>query len=403
MEGHPLPPDEACFSPPNTPRREGFAAPSNKACSSPFNIPDREGIVQDHPDPLRSHPVPRDFVPPVPKDFKPPSARNFSFSVSGLWKSNGNMLRWITEVPSVHSDLNAAPGPSARPKHSLNQDDAHTGHDGDQHRNKKAKADGDAPTLRRRDRIVSSTVNAAHRLSSGWSSVFSSARPSSCQLTGMSIGSSGAAATLPSYERPHERMRLAVVGDQNSGKTNMLLRWYFDSFDSNWYPTSYELYSRLINVDGKLSDLEIWDTSGNRQLHQLSMLSYLQWDAVFLCFSINSDRKFMNAQSQWLNELHMYCPRVPIFLVGLKIDTRNTHWSQYLTDMQDLKVSAPEGDAAAYRMGAVKYLECSAKTGAGVEHVFEEAVRCIRNLRSGKPPVGEKKEGGFCFRNLMCS
>jgi hypothetical protein len=188
-----------------------------------------------HPNPLRMNPVPRDFTPPV--------AKNFSFSVSGLWKSNGNMLRWITEVPSVHHDLTFEPAPSQAEKHKLvswghinlvepwteyEKDlyDTLDGHDGGKHRNKKAKLSSKggthgAATSSRRGRVVRSTCDAARRLSSSFQSVFSTRSHAETDASTPKEG--GSIPYSPLLAKLREKMRFAVVGDSNSGKTCMLL------------------------------------------------------------------------------------------------------------------------------------------------------------------------------------
>jgi GTPase SAR1 family protein len=78
------------------------------------------------------------------------------------------------------------------------------------------------------------------------------------------------------------------------------MRFYRDLFTESWNPTSFELFDKTVHVDGQDYDLEMWDTSGCTELHQLERLSYLTWDAVFLCFSVNSDKKFAHAQTKVL-------------------------------------------------------------------------------------------------------
>lgn len=58
---------------------------------------------------------------------------------------------------------------------------------------------------------------------------------------------------------------------------------------------------------------------------------------------------------------------------------------------------------AAHTIRAIKYTECSAKTGQGVEKVFEDSIRLILSLqdRRGAAEKESKKPGlgqVFCFQ-----
>ncbi|KAH6648941.1 small GTPase superfamily [Truncatella angustata] len=198
-------------------------------------------------------------------------------------------------------------------------------------------------------------------------------------------------------------LRFAVVGDYRCGKTCMLLRFYFDTFTRNHIPTQYELFNKTINVDGKNADLELWDTSGRIELKQLSLLSYLAWDGIFLCFSVDSDNKFTNAQTKWINQIHMHCHGAPIFFVGLKKDTRvgSGIWAPLFPSFET-RVGASEGAMAARNLGAVRYMECSAKTGEGVNLVFEEGVRTIRAIQSGRDSMAREKSRGTSLGHMLC-
>lgn len=180
-------------------------------------------------------------------------------------------------------------------------------------------------------------------------------------------------------------------------------RFYFDTFTDNWAPTQYELFNKSINVDGKYSDLELWDTSGRIELHQLRLLSYLAWDGIILCFSVNSDKKFANAQTKWINEIHMHCHGAPVFLVGLKKDTRigSGIWAPLFPNLET-RIGTSEGAIAARSIGAVSYMECSAKTGEGVNKVFENGVQMIRAARSGKEAMARDKSQGTSLGQLLC-
>lgn len=46
------------------------------------------------------------------------------------------------------------------------------------------------------------------------------------------------------------------------------------------------------------------------------MISVLQTDCFLLCFSVNNRSSFENTVSKWYPEVHRYCPRATILLIG---------------------------------------------------------------------------------------
>lgn len=72
---------------------------------------------------------------------------------------------------------------------------------------------------------------------------------------------------------------------------------------------------------------------------------------------------FQNVKEKWVPELREYAPKVPIILVGLQSDERNVHpmkWSQGSQKSKPIKTE--EGEMLARKIGAKKYMECSACT-----------------------------------------
>ena len=64
-----------------------------------------------------------------------------------------------------------------------------------------------------------------------------------------------------------------------------------------------------------------------------------------------------------------FCPNVPIVLVGNKKDLRNDEATKKeLMKMKQEPVRSEEGRNMADKIGAVGYLECSAKTKEGKRH-----------------------------------
>lgn len=56
-------------------------------------------------------------------------------------------------------------------------------------------------------------------------------------------------------------------------------------------------------------------------------------------------------------------------------------------------ITVAQGEHMAQEIGAMKYIECSAKTQLNLSSVFEEAVRCVINPQPA-PGAGTAKKAG---------
>lgn len=74
--------------------------------------------------------------------------------------------------------------------------------------------------------------------------------------------------------------------------------------------------------------------------------------------------------------MHHFCQNLPIILVGCKKDLRqDPRTIEELKKTSQRPVSQQEGQAVASKIGAKRYIECSARTGEGVRDVFQTATR----------------------------
>jgi hypothetical protein len=81
-------------------------------------------------------------------------------------------------------------------------------------------------------------------------------------------------------------------------------------------------------------------------------------------------------------EISHHCPGVPFVLVGNKIDLRDDRETiQRLSDRGLRPISTEQGEELARRIGAVRYVECSALTQQGLKNVFDEGVRAALSPR----------------------
>ncbi|KAI0159866.1 P-loop containing nucleoside triphosphate hydrolase protein [Hypoxylon sp. FL1284] len=302
------------------------------------------------------------------EQFRVPIAKSFSFAIPERFRINNPfVLRWVEKLPSeVKREEPLEPARFQGPKHSL--DSASKGEDShDEHRDKRTKT-GSAlsrhpVTEKHSYRLAKFSRDATRRASFGARRIFS--RRSDNNSAESSFRDppslSGTPPGTPSTPGDRPRMRFVFA----------------------YIPTQYELFNKTATVDGQDVDLELWDTSGDFEQHQLQLLSYLAWDAVFLCFSLDSMARFASAQIRWVDEIRKHCRGAPIALVGLKKDTRigTGMWAPLYPNLTS-RICSAQGSRAADIMRATKYVECSAKTGENVNCIFEEGIRLVFNERA---------------------
>lgn len=84
-----------------------------------------------------------------------------------------------------------------------------------------------------------------------------------------------------------------------------------------------------------------------------------------------------------------------MILIGTKADLRNDAATiSRLSEEGKSPLNYTDGLKAKRKIGAVKYIECSAKTLQGVQDVFEEAIRVGMNPEATLVPTKKRKK--FC-------
>ncbi|XP_042039429.1 rac-like GTP-binding protein RAC13 [Salvia hispanica] len=180
-------------------------------------------------------------------------------------------------------------------------------------------------------------------------------------------------------------IKCVTVGDGAVGKTCMLISYTSNTFPTDYVPTVFDNFSANVIVDGSTVNLGLWDTAGQEDYNRLRPLSYRGADVFLLAFSITSKASYENIYKKWVPELRHYTRNIPIVLVGTKSDLRED--KQYVIDHPGaVAITREQGEELRKIIGAVAYIECSAKTQQNVKAVFDTAIKVVL-----RPPKMKKK------------
>jgi Rho family protein len=147
-----------------------------------------------------------------------------------------------------------------------------------------------------------------------------------------------------------------------------------------------------IFVDSVHIELSLWDTAGQEEFDRLRSLSYDDTHAIMLCFSVDSKDSLENVESKWVGEIAENCQGVKLVLVALKCDLREQNADEEGETAEGAQkekkemIKYEQGLEVARRIGALRYLECSAMRNRGVNEAFTEAARVALSVKG----TGEK-------------
>nr|XP_012803853.2 rho-related GTP-binding protein RhoD [Jaculus jaculus] len=178
-------------------------------------------------------------------------------------------------------------------------------------------------------------------------------------------------------------VKVVVVGDGGCGKTSLLMVFADGAFPESYTPTVFERYTVNLQVKGKPVQLQIWDTAGQDDYDRLRPLFYPDASVLLLCFDVTSPNSFDNVSNRWYPEVTHFCKGVPIIVVGCKTDLRKDKVLVNKLRKNGLEpVTYHRGQDMARSVGAVAYLECSARLHNNVQAVFQEAAEVALSSRS---------------------
>ena len=160
---------------------------------------------------------------------------------------------------------------------------------------------------------------------------------------------------------PYLRYKLVFLGDQSVGKTSIITRFMYDTFDTAYQATiGIDFLTKVMYLEDRTIRLQLWDTAGQERFRSL-IPSYIRDSSVaVVVFDVTSAKSFDEA-SKWIEDVRAQREdNVILFLVGNKVD---------LADQRQVSEEDGQKKAAEYGM---TYIETSAKLGQNVKTLFKK-------------------------------
>ena len=177
-----------------------------------------------------------------------------------------------------------------------------------------------------------------------------------------------------------DSVKITLLGSAGVGKTCIISRYTYDSFDQNSVSTDNVNYSqKILIINGKTIKLDIWDTAGQERYRALGKHFYRDSYIVCLIYDITRLDSFEDLKNIWYEDLKTFGEKYTVLaVVGNKSDC-----------YEQEKVNEEKAREFAKEIGAIFRLT-SAKDGVGINELFDDLIKLYLDTEFA-PKIEEMK------------
>ena len=167
-----------------------------------------------------------------------------------------------------------------------------------------------------------------------------------------------------------KKVKIAIIGDSKIGKTELISKLLDTAISVN-SRTIEQSYNIIEYINNRRINLNLVDTSGGEEHHNLIQLWISDVDAIALAFSLNNKKSFNNLKIYYNKIRNIKGRNFPMIIIGLK------------NDNYDIEVSVIDAKTQAM-MWSINFFEIK-------ENNLKEPFKFLINI------VLEKEENGKKF------
>ncbi|KAH0830693.1 GTP binding protein [Lanmaoa asiatica] len=176
-------------------------------------------------------------------------------------------------------------------------------------------------------------------------------------------------ATADFSSTPPKRTKIVLLGDQSVGKTSLITRFMYDTFDNTYQATiGIDFLSKTMYLEDRTVRLQLWDTAGQERFRSL-IPSYIRDSSVAIVVYDITNRQSYLSTSKWIDDVRSERGNdVIIVLVGNKADLSEKR-----------QVTIEEATQKATQMN-IMFMETSAKAGHNVKSLFKKIAMSLPGM-----------------------
>lgn len=182
--------------------------------------------------------------------------------------------------------------------------------------------------------------------------------------------------------------KIILIGDSNTGKTSLINRFIYNTFDLNYMCTiGVDFMMKKVELDeSTVVKLQLWDTAGMEKYRQITSNYFRGAQGAIVVFDLTNRESFTMIQ-KWIDFFYQTAnPQFhqTIIIVGNK------------SDLIDQRKVSPEEINKYISMNKFQYYETSAKSGNNVDNLFidftKQLVSNIKTTGLNLTPLGGEGE-----------
>eukprot|EP01083_Nonionella_stella_P091305 255266_1 len=180
-------------------------------------------------------------------------------------------------------------------------------------------------------------------------------------------------------------MNLMIIGPTAVGKTTLMRMYIGDSFGPFTSTIGFDSIQNVESLNDINMTVNVFDTAGQERFQTVARAWYKKADVMLVCYDASQEEPF-ESLPRWIQAIHNYAPdNVIVILVGCKSDIGHRN-PEYQTNRL---IAEKLINTANWKQFNAMHMECSAKTGQGVQMLFSTAVAAVMDQRD--PELNQEK------------